>query len=132
MDRTTTHSFETARWRLTLIIGLATLVMVSAAAPQEPSQPSANPLLLQLEAKIPLGSVRGRIDHMAIDLARRRLFVAELGNGSIGVVNLNEGKVDKRLTGFKEPQGIGYVTSTDTVYIASGEMAWSARLPVPT
>ncbi|HEY2886335.1 MAG TPA: hypothetical protein VGJ08_14075, partial [Rhizomicrobium sp.] len=31
---------------------------------------------LQLEAKIPLGAVRGRIDHLAIDLARRRLFVA--------------------------------------------------------
>ena len=94
--------------------------MVAAAAAQESPQSNGNPSPLQLEAKIPLGSVRGRIDHMAIDLARRRLFVAELGNGSVGVVDLNEGKVDKRLTGFKEPQGIGYVTSTDTVYIANG------------
>ncbi len=35
---------------------------------------------LQLEAKIPLGNVHGRIDHMAVDLKRQRLFVAELGN----------------------------------------------------
>jgi hypothetical protein len=33
---------------------------------------------LQLDAKIPLGDVRGRIDHMAVDLARHRLFVAAL------------------------------------------------------
>jgi len=31
---------------------------------------------LQLEAKIALGDVRGRIDHMAVDLERHRLFVA--------------------------------------------------------
>ena len=38
---------------------------------------------LQLEAKIPLGDVKGRIDHMAVDLPRRRLFVAELGNDTV-------------------------------------------------
>lgn len=42
---------------------------------------------LQLEAKIPLGDVAGRIDHLAVDLARGRLFVAELGNNSVGVVD---------------------------------------------
>lgn len=39
---------------------------------------------LQLETKIPLGDVRGRIDHLAVDLKRERLFVAELGNDSVG------------------------------------------------
>src|SRR5262245_8495752 len=34
-------------------------------------------------SKIPLGDVSGRIDHLAIDLARRRLFVAELGNDTV-------------------------------------------------
>jgi hypothetical protein len=36
------------------------------------------PFPLQLEAKIPLGDVRGRIDHMAVDLLRQRLLVSEL------------------------------------------------------
>jgi hypothetical protein len=36
-----------------------------------------------LERKISLKSVGGRIDHMAIDLKRKRLFVAELGNGTL-------------------------------------------------
>ncbi|TMK15781.1 MAG: hypothetical protein E6G75_12495, partial [Alphaproteobacteria bacterium] len=47
-----------------------------------------SPSSLQLETKIPLGDVKGRIDHMAIDLPRRRLFVAELGNDTVGVVDL--------------------------------------------
>jgi DNA-binding beta-propeller fold protein YncE len=74
---------------------------------------------LQLEAKIPLGDVRGRIDHMAIDGGRERLFVAELGNDSVGVVDLKERKVLRRISGLKEPQGVGYVVSTDTLYVAN-------------
>jgi hypothetical protein len=35
---------------------------------------------LLLERKIQLGEVRGRIDHLAVDLKRNRLFVAELEN----------------------------------------------------
>ena len=48
---------------------------------------------LALEAKIPLGDVSGRIDHLGIDVKRRRLFVAELGNDSLGVVDLGAGKL---------------------------------------
>jgi YVTN family beta-propeller protein len=75
---------------------------------------------LQLEAKIPLGAVSGRIDHLAIDLKRQRLFVAELGNDSIGVVDLAANRVQSTIVGLKEPQGIAYEPSTDTVYVANG------------
>ncbi len=74
---------------------------------------------LRLEAKIPLGAVAGRIDHMAIDLARKRLFIAELGNNSVGVVDLDARKVVHRIAGLKEPQGVAYVPATDTLYIAN-------------
>jgi YVTN family beta-propeller protein len=74
---------------------------------------------LQLEAKIPLGSVRGRIDHMAVDLKRQRLFVAELGNDSVAVVDLENRKLIQTIAGLKEPQGVGYESSTDTLYVAN-------------
>jgi YVTN family beta-propeller protein len=74
---------------------------------------------LVLEGKIPLGSVAGRIDHMSIDVARRRLFVAELGNNTVGVVDLDGKTVAHRITGLSEPQGIAYVSSTDTVFVAN-------------
>jgi DNA-binding beta-propeller fold protein YncE len=74
---------------------------------------------LTVEDKILLGKVAGRIDHLAVDLKRKHLFVAELGNNSIGVVDLAERKVIRRIFGFKEPQGVGYVASTDTLYVTN-------------
>jgi YVTN family beta-propeller protein len=74
---------------------------------------------LRLDAKIPLGSVRGRIDHLAVDVAGQRLFVAELGNDSVGVVDLAARKLIRTIDGLAEPQGIGYVPSKDTIYVAN-------------
>lgn len=39
---------------------------------------------LVLEARIPLGDVKGRIDHLAVDVAHRRLFVAVRAAGGDG------------------------------------------------
>jgi DNA-binding beta-propeller fold protein YncE len=74
---------------------------------------------LVLVAKVPLGQVRGRIDHLAVDVARQRLFVAELGNDTVGVVDLAHLVVLRTLRGLHEPQGIGYETTTDTLYVAN-------------
>jgi DNA-binding beta-propeller fold protein YncE len=74
---------------------------------------------LQPEAKIPLGNVHGRIDHMAVDLKRQRLFVAELGNDTVGVVDLANHKLLQTIAGLKEPQGVGYEPSSDTLYVAN-------------
>jgi len=74
---------------------------------------------LRLEAKVPLGNVVGRIDHMAIDVGRKRLFVAELGNNSVGIVDLSDQKVVHRINGLKEPQGVAYVSETETLYVAN-------------
>ncbi len=72
-----------------------------------------------VEAKIPLGDIHGRIDHLAIDVARQRLYVAELGNDSVGVVDLRDNETIRTLTRLHAPQGIGYVPSTDTIYVAN-------------
>jgi DNA-binding beta-propeller fold protein YncE len=72
-----------------------------------------------LETKIPLGEVSGRIDHLSIDVKRQRLFVAELGNDSVGVVDLAVGKVLRRITGMSEPQGVAYVPFADSVFVAN-------------
>ena len=85
-----------------------------------PPAAAAEPAPLVLESKIPLGEVAGRIDHFAIDLARRRLFVAELGNDSVGVLDLAAGRLLRRLTGLKEPQGLGYDAGTDQLLVAGG------------
>ncbi len=78
---------------------------------------SAEPLVLQ--RTIALQGVSGRIDHMAIDPGRNRLFVAELGNGTLDVIDLATGRVVHRINGLKEPQGVGYAPSADILAIAS-------------
>jgi YVTN family beta-propeller protein len=74
---------------------------------------------LVLEAKIPLGRVEGRIDHLAVDLEHHRLFVAELGNNSVGVVDLDTKAVVHRISGLSEPQGVAYVPASATLYVAN-------------
>jgi YVTN family beta-propeller protein len=101
----------------TIVAVVAGVVALATTAGQASAQADADPL--QLEAKIPLGEVRGRIDHMAIDLKRQRLFVAELGNDSLGIVDLANRKLIRTITGLKEPQGVGYEPSTDTLYVAN-------------
>ncbi|HKT18661.1 MAG TPA: hypothetical protein VJR47_11505 [Stellaceae bacterium] len=93
---------------------LAAIALAMMSAPGWSAEPP-----LALEAKIPLGAVKGRIDHMAIDRARQRLFIAELGNNSVGVVDLAASKVIHRIAGLKEPQGVGYLPRVDTLYVAS-------------
>ena len=72
--------------RLATVLLLALWVLPGEVRSAEPGPP------LVLERTIPLPGVSGRIDHMAVDLRRGRLFVAELGNGTIDVVDLAEGK----------------------------------------
>ncbi len=75
---------------------------------------------LVLKAKIPLGPVTGRIDHLGVDLKRQRLLVAEFGNDSLGVVDLAAGRVLRTIAGFREPQGVAYVPFADSIYVANG------------
>jgi len=98
------------RWAIVLA---ASLIWPAATGAQ-----TVNPPLI-LEAKIPLGQVSGRIDHLGIDGKRKRLLVAELGNNSLGVVDLAAGKVLRRITGLSEPQGVAYVPSSDSVFVAN-------------
>jgi len=98
--------------------GWAILLAASLVWPAATSAQTASPPLI-LEAKIPLGDVSGRIDHLGIDVKRQRLLVAELGNNSLGVVDLAAGKVLNRIAGLAEPQGVAYVPSSDSVFVAN-------------
>jgi YVTN family beta-propeller protein len=94
---------------------LAALVGIALTTPSW----AADPPPLVLEAKIPLGTVSGRIDHFAFDPDRQLLFVAELGNDSVGVVDLEKRNVVHRIPGLSEPQGIAYHAATGTLYVAN-------------
>jgi hypothetical protein len=83
-----------------LLLTALALISVPRDAPGEGAEGP-----LQLEAKIPLGDIRGRIDHMAVDLARQRLFVAALGNDGLAVVDLQTRRLDRLIGELAEPAG---------------------------
>jgi DNA-binding beta-propeller fold protein YncE len=100
---------------------MAALAMSSAchASPRivsanDPSSP------LRLERTINLPGVAGRIDHLAIDLPHRQVFVAEYANGTVDAVDLESGKVVGRITGLHEPQGIA-VLGDGQLVVACGD-----------
>jgi DNA-binding beta-propeller fold protein YncE len=113
MCQQTSKSCSHRRWLFHAgAVLLAVLATSSAMAAESPP--------LTLQSKIPLGDVRGRIDHLAIDRARQRLFVAELGNNSVGVVDLKDQKVVHRIAGLSEPQGVAYVSAVDCIFVSNG------------
>jgi YVTN family beta-propeller protein len=100
------------------ILGVAISVFLTLSPRTLAQAPDGGPLVL--EAKIPLGRVEGRIDHLAIDLEHHRLFIAELGNNSVGVVDLDTETVVRRIAGLSEPQGVAYLPVSGTLYVANG------------
>src|SRR2546421_10255860 len=94
-----------------LIIVAVVLVAMQSPFAQEP---------LTLVRSIELPRVEGRIDHLAFDATRQRLFVAALGNNTVEVVDVKAGTHIKSVPGFHEPQGIAVVSDAKLVAIANG------------
>lgn len=97
------------------VLGLTVLASLSPQAYAQDYVP------LRLIQTIPMPNVKGRIDHMDVDVQGKRLFVAGLENGSVEVVDLQGGKWSKSIPGFKKTQGIAYVPSLNKLFVASGD-----------
>ena len=76
---------------------------------------------LALVRTIDLPRVEGRIDHLALDLATQRLYVAALGNNTVEVLDVKAGTHLKSLPGFREPQGIAVAADAKAVAVANGQ-----------
>jgi DNA-binding beta-propeller fold protein YncE len=96
----------------TLILLAALLCPVARGQPPEP---------LKQIAAIPLPNVAGRIDHLAYDAQRQRLFVAALGNDTVEVLDAARNAHLRSLPGFHEPQGIAVAPDFAAVAVANGD-----------
>jgi DNA-binding beta-propeller fold protein YncE len=77
---------------------------------------------LELVQTIPLhGRVGQRLDHMALDARRDRLLVANMGNGTLDVVDLKAGKLLREVPGQRGIQGVAYAPDLDRVYVGLGD-----------
>src|ERR1700693_6376884 len=76
---------------------------------------------LRLVQTIPLPNVKGRLDHMDVDVKGKRLFVAGLQNGTFQVVDIDAGKWVRSIPGFKKPQGAVFIPALNKLFLASGD-----------
>jgi DNA-binding beta-propeller fold protein YncE len=81
---------------------------------------AAEPISLKLVQTIPLKGAPGRVDHMAMDTRHGRLFVANLSNDSLDVVDIKGGKLVKQVPGQKKIQGVAYAPDLDRIYVGNG------------
>lgn len=101
---------RSARWLLLAlsVFGVGSIASFATAAP---------PPLAQAQV-IPLPGVERRIDHLAVDVAGKRLFVAALGNGTLEVLDVGGAKRIHTIKGLKEPQGVAYLPTQHRVVVA--------------
>jgi hypothetical protein len=76
--------------------------------------------VLRLEKEIPMPGIKGRIDHMDINLKDQVAYVAALGNNTVEVVDLNNGKILHSIGGLSEPQGVVYISKHHELLVANG------------
>jgi DNA-binding beta-propeller fold protein YncE len=114
------HGWEkiAVSWRSFLIWATASLVAVPAMSRAGTAQPGGAPL--QRVQTIPLTGPSGRLDHMALDTVRHRLFVANTPNDSLDVLDLTQGKLLKQVPGQRGIQGIAYAADLDLIFVGNG------------
>src|SRR5262249_37047890 len=96
---------------------------VAPLAPPAPPGPlpaaAAEPKTLALVSVSPLKGEPGRLDHLALDARGQRLFVANLSNNSLDVIDLKAGKLVRQIPGQRKIQGVAYVPDTDRVFVGN-------------
>jgi DNA-binding beta-propeller fold protein YncE len=112
-------SFEVTRMRGIFPTCAVTLAICFHAATVRIEAQAEQPL--RLVQTIPMPEVKGRLDHMDLDVDSKRLFVAGLENGSVEVIDLQGAKWVRNIPGFKKPQGIAFVPSLNKLFVASGD-----------
>ncbi|MDE3137223.1 MAG: YncE family protein [Acidobacteriota bacterium] len=95
------------------------LFCLLAFSVQARGQASAPPL--RLVQTIPLPNVKGRIVHFNVDVGGKRLFIAALGNHTVEVVDLKDGKWMRSVSGVKKPQGVWYIDTLGKLFVADGD-----------
>jgi hypothetical protein len=75
---------------------------------------------LELIQTIVLKGKGGKLDHLALDGKRDRLFLANTSNGTLDIVDLKAGKLLKQVPGQTGIQGVAYAADLDRVFVGLG------------
>ena len=100
-----TTRIRLATWALSLAL---TGTAVAADAP------------LRLVQTIKLKGAAGKLDHLEVDAAGQRLFVANKPNDTLDVVDLKTGRLVKQVAGQGKISGVAYAADLDLIYAGNG------------
>jgi DNA-binding beta-propeller fold protein YncE len=95
---------------------MCALPLASASAQQ--ATPTAE--ALSLTARIPLANVKGRMDHLSVDLNGQRLFATAIDNHTLEVIDLQAGRQVHTIADLNQPQGPYYDAASNRLFVASG------------
>jgi hypothetical protein len=101
----------TTRWFSLSAVILAIAAMTTQLQAAEP---------LELVQTIVLKGKAGKLDHLAMDAKRGRLFLADTGNGSLDIVDLKAGSLLKQIPGQTGIQGVAFAGDLDKVFVGTG------------
>jgi DNA-binding beta-propeller fold protein YncE len=77
---------------------------------------SQEPKPLTLKSRIEFANVEGRIDHFSADINGQRLFMAALGNHTVEVMDVQNGKRLHTIRDLAEPQGLYFDPATNHLF----------------
>ncbi len=77
----------------------------SSVPPAAPSGAESTPPMV-LTGQVPLEGVKGRFDHFAS--GKGKVFVSGLGNNTVEVIDLFQGRRSHEITGVPNPQGVAF------------------------
>jgi DNA-binding beta-propeller fold protein YncE len=101
---------------LLVVIAFAALLVRVSGTPAAPADSSA----LELIQTVPLKGASGRLDHLALDARGSRLFIANLSNNSLDVIDLKAGALVKQIPGQRKAQGVAYSPELDRIFVGCG------------
>jgi hypothetical protein len=86
---------------------------------EAPAQTPTGPSCLVPTGSVSLEGVDGRLDHLAVDVQSRHLFVSGLENHTIEVVDLAKRRRIHEITGISEPQGLVFIPENHRLIVCS-------------
>jgi DNA-binding beta-propeller fold protein YncE len=78
----------------------------------------ASPVLV-LKSRIPLANVKGRMDHLGVDVKGQRLFAAAFDNHTLEIIDVQAGKRVRTIADLEEPQAAYFDASTNHLFVSS-------------
>jgi DNA-binding beta-propeller fold protein YncE len=103
--------------RSQIVVSIISLIFLGATASSTHAQGTGP---LRFVQAIPMPNVKGRMDHLGVDIKGKRLFAAALDNNTVEVIDLKAGKRVFSIPGQSKPQGIFYSTDFKRLFVANG------------